>query len=240
MSQDIFARALQAEGFEGQLADLARSIFVQESSGGKNNQTSNRGAVGGMQILPGTFKEVADKGWDINNPEHNYRAGLRYLNKMYEYGGQDPRMAAIGYYGGPGGIRKAREGIAVSDPKNPDAPNTFGYADKVVGRMGESQPQEAVVAVQPSPYTSDSIALMQAAQQAEAMKVAQGEKALMESARRNPFGQMNYAKNPVLGEAVANAANFTKGIMSELEANGPNFGQNIRGNLMAGMNQWGR
>lgn len=126
---------LYQEGISGPLADLARSVYHQESSSGKNAQTSNAGAVGGMQILPGTFAEVADDGWDISDPIQNARGGIRYLKKMYELGGNDPRMAAVGYYGGPGAINAAKAGQARSDPRNPQAPDTFQYADQVVGRI---------------------------------------------------------------------------------------------------------
>lgn len=126
--------ALHAEGASPQVAELARSVYMQESSGGRNTQTSNAGAVGGMQIIPATFNSVADKGWDIKDPIQNARAGVRYLNQMYEKGGNDPRMAAIGYYGGPGAITAAQNGKARSDPRNPNAPDTFQYADQVVAR----------------------------------------------------------------------------------------------------------
>lgn len=127
--------ALRLEGIDGVLAPLARSVYAQESSGGRNTSTSNAGAVGGMQILPGTFAEVADEGWDINDPIQNARAGIRYLNKMYELGGNDPRLAAIGYYGGPGAIQAAKAGQSRSDPRNPQAPDTFQYADQVLARI---------------------------------------------------------------------------------------------------------
>lgn len=132
----LFEKALAAEGISGPLADVARSIYMQESGGGRNTKTSNAGAHGGMQVIPDTFRSVADKGWDINNPEHNARAGIRYLAQMNKLGGGDPRLAAAGYYGGPGGLEKARRGIAVSDPRNPKAPNTFQYAEQVVARIG--------------------------------------------------------------------------------------------------------
>lgn len=138
--------ALAAEGVTGPLAQLAQSVYMQESSGGRNTQTSNAGAVGGMQILPGTFAEVADDGWDINDPVMNARAGIRYLKKMQELGGGDPRMAAIGYYGGPGAIQAARRGVARSDPRNPGAPNTFEYADQVLGRT-QQQPGPVMAAL---------------------------------------------------------------------------------------------
>ena len=128
-------QALREEGVTGPLADLARSVYSQESSSGKNTKTSNRGAVGGMQILPATFSEVADKGWNIDDPVQNARAGIRYLGKMLKDSGGDPRLAAIGYYGGPGAIKAARNGHSVIDPQNPEAPDTFSYADSVLKRL---------------------------------------------------------------------------------------------------------
>lgn len=139
-TNNYFDVALQAEGLTGPLADFARSIFRQESSGGKNTKTSNAGAVGGMQILPGTFNSVADKGWDISNPYHNARAGIRYIKNMNTLAQGDLKLTAVGYYGGPGAINKARKGIAVSDPRNPYAPNTLQYGEQVVARMGGKNP----------------------------------------------------------------------------------------------------
>lgn len=127
--------ALDAEGVTGPLADVARSIYMQESSGGKNTKTSNAGAVGGMQIIPSTFNSVAEKDWDINDPIQNARAGLRYIKQLNDMAGGDPRLVAAGYYGGPGGLKKARAGQAVSDPRNPHAPNTLQYADQVASRL---------------------------------------------------------------------------------------------------------
>ena len=146
---DLFEQALKAEGITGPLADLARSIYMQESSGGKNTKTSNAGARGGMQIIPGTFAEVADKGWNIDDPLHNARAGIRYLSKLDKMSGGVPEYTAAGYYGGPGGMRKAMKGIAVSDPRNPHAPNTLQYGQEVVARMGGNKPAQPKPQVHP-------------------------------------------------------------------------------------------
>lgn len=132
---NLFEKALASEGVTGKLAELAKSIYLQESSGGKNTKTSNAGAKGGMQVMPGTFGEVADKGWKIDDPEHNARAGIRYLKKLDVLAGGDPALTAAGYYGGPGGLAKAKQGIAVSDPRNPNAPNTLEYGKQVAGRL---------------------------------------------------------------------------------------------------------
>ncbi|MEN9885699.1 MAG: hypothetical protein RL758_277 [Pseudomonadota bacterium] len=130
--------ALVREGADGKLAALARSVFQQESGSGKNTATSSAGARGGMQIIPATFKSVADAGWNIDNPAHNAQAGVRYLKKMLEAGDGDPRLAAVGYYGGPGAIDKAKRGVAVYDPREPKAPSTLQYGDQVVSRMAKA------------------------------------------------------------------------------------------------------
>jgi len=140
---DSFDIALQQEGVSGPLAELARSIYMQESGGGRNTTTSNAGAVGGMQIIPDTFNRMADQGWDINNPEHNARAGLRYIKRLDEISGGNPMLTAAGYYGGEGAIDKARRGIAISDPRNPNAPNTLQYGKAVTDRLASATMSDA-------------------------------------------------------------------------------------------------
>lgn len=138
MAQNPFEKALADEGLVGTpLESLARSIYMQESSGGRNTKTSNAGAVGGMQILPGTFNEMLPGG-NINDPYDNSRAGLRYIKKLSNLSGGDPSLVAAGYYGGPGGMQKAKQGVAVSDPRNPNAPTTLEYAKQVTSRQGKS------------------------------------------------------------------------------------------------------
>jgi hypothetical protein len=131
----MFEEALKAEGITGRLADVARSIYMQESGGGKNTKTSNAGARGGMQIIPDTFKRMADKGWNIDDPMHNARAGVRYLKHLDKLSKGDPVLTAAGYYGGEGAIAKARQGIAQYDKRNPNAPNTLEYGRQVVARL---------------------------------------------------------------------------------------------------------
>lgn len=151
-AKDPFESALAAESADPKVAEIARSIYQQESGSGKNAKTSNAGAVGGMQIIPGTFKSVADKDWDINDPTQNARAGIRYVKQLYEQAGGDPALTAAGYYGGPGGLEKARRGVAVSDPRNPNAPTTLQYGQQVAARIPKEKGliQRGVEAVIPS------------------------------------------------------------------------------------------
>ena len=159
---DVFETALAAESVDDPvLSGLARSIFQQESGSGRNTKTSNAGAVGGMQILPGTFKEVADRDWDIADPVHNARAGIRYIKAMASRVDGDPFLTAVGYYGGPGAQQKAKNGVAVSDPRNPNAPNTLQYAQQVVSRNPAlSSGKTASTTKEPSPITAEELLSM--------------------------------------------------------------------------------
>ena len=115
-------------------AKIARSIYMQESSGGRNKATSNQDAWGGMQVIPATFKSMADKGWDITNDEHNGRAGIRYIKQLHEQSGGVPALTATGYYSGYGGMQAAMKGDRRYDKKNPGAPDSIEYGEEVWAR----------------------------------------------------------------------------------------------------------
>lgn len=157
---DRFEAALAAEGVTGKLADVARSIYQQESSGGRNNATSNRGATGPMQIIPATFQRMADPGWDIRNRDQNLRAGIRYLKHLNDKAGGDPALIAAGYYGGEGAIPKARAGVAVRDPVNPGNPSTLEYGQQVAARAGAAggNPWDKDPVVTPGKAAADTAA----------------------------------------------------------------------------------
>ena len=112
-----------------------KAIHVQESGGKSRAKTSNQNAHGAMQVIPSTFKAMADPGMDINNPLDNMRAGIRFGRQGFRAAGGDPVLAGAFYYGGPGGMRKLQRGETVSDPKNPKAPNTRQYGESVARRM---------------------------------------------------------------------------------------------------------
>ena len=216
-NKDLFDAALAEEGVTGTLADLARSIYMQESGGGRNTNTSNAGAVGGMQIIPSTFASVADKGWNIADPMHNARAGIRYIGQMFKQAGGDPAIAAAGYYGGPGGLEKARKGIAVADPRNPKAPNTLQYGQQVAARMGKGSPvpsraQEAapvenvqLTAVEPVQETTPlPVEPTQLAQVEQAPPVPQEWEQFQQQVPSMQFANMNYGQLPAVQTQAIN------------------------------------
>jgi len=89
---------------EGADPVMVRAVMGAESSGGRDTSTSPDGARGSMQIIPDTFKRFAKPGEVIDNPEHNLRAGARYLKFLGERVGNDPFRVGAAYLSGEGNV----------------------------------------------------------------------------------------------------------------------------------------
>ncbi len=84
---------------------------------------SEKGAVGLMQLMPGTAKEMyVSDAWD---PEQNIEGGARYLRVLANQYGGDMVKTLAAYNAGPDAVRRA--GGAV-----PPIPETQEYVRKVV------------------------------------------------------------------------------------------------------------
>jgi hypothetical protein len=134
--------AIAAEKLPSNKAHFIRGLFGQETGNGANTTTSNHGATGPLQIIPGTFARNADKGWDIHNPAHSTHAAVREASRQYDAAGGNPELAAAGYYGGDGGRIKAAKGIAIKDSKNPSAPSTILYGNQVSEKLPSAVKEE--------------------------------------------------------------------------------------------------
>ena len=78
-----------------------REVMRQES-GGRANATSSAGAMGLMQVMPGTYRELQARynlGPDPYHPYDSIQAGTAYLREMYELYGNPAFLAA--YNAGP-------------------------------------------------------------------------------------------------------------------------------------------
>ncbi|HEV7265252.1 MAG TPA: lytic transglycosylase domain-containing protein [Falsiroseomonas sp.] len=78
-----------------------REVMRQES-GGRQSVTSHAGAMGLMQVMPGTYAELSRRyglGGDPYHPWDNIMAGTAYLREMYELYGAPGFLAA--YNAGP-------------------------------------------------------------------------------------------------------------------------------------------
>jgi soluble lytic murein transglycosylase-like protein len=82
---------------------LLNSIIKNES-GYNVNAKSTSGAVGLMQLMPATAKEMGCT--DITDPTQNIEAGAKYLSKMiHKYNG-NVVLAVAAYNAGPGNVDK--------------------------------------------------------------------------------------------------------------------------------------
>jgi len=93
--------------------NLALHVLYKETGGLKNPESarSRAGAIGPMQLMPGTAREL---GVDPTNPMENIQGGIAYLKQMMQKY-QDPVMATAAYNAGPGRVDKAlRSGQGIS------------------------------------------------------------------------------------------------------------------------------
>lgn len=94
---------------------------IQVESGYDPKAQSNKGAIGLMQLMPGTARElaVADP-WD---PEQNVRGGVTYLKRMLSLFSDDLDFALAAYNAGPNAVLE-HAGV-------PPYAETRAYVDKV-------------------------------------------------------------------------------------------------------------
>lgn len=105
--------------------ELALAVAMQESSGNQGS-VSHAGAIGVMQLMPDTAREL---GVDPRNLRENIDGGVRYLARQLKDFGGDVRDALTAYNMGPGGYRQYRAG------KRGITKESREYAGRVLGRI---------------------------------------------------------------------------------------------------------
>jgi len=90
---------------------LLRAVATQES-GGNPNARSRAGAVGVMQIMPGTGRELGVT--DLTNAEQSIYGGAKYLSQMLDKY-KHPELALAAYNAGPGRVDAFLKGGALPD-----------------------------------------------------------------------------------------------------------------------------
>jgi soluble lytic murein transglycosylase-like protein len=97
---------------------------------------SNKGAIGVMQLMPGTARDL---GVDPHDPAQNIRGGALYLRRMLATFGGDVRLALAAYNAGPAAVRK-HGGV-------PPYAETQAYVTSILGRMATTGAALAVPAL---------------------------------------------------------------------------------------------
>ena len=111
---------------------------MQIESAGDEHAISSRGAMGLMQLMPGTWVELSVRyglGLDPFDPRDNILAGTAYLKEMHDRFGSAGFLAA--YHAGPA---RYEQHLATGQPLPPE---TMAYVAAVTPLLGNEQAEHA-------------------------------------------------------------------------------------------------
>lgn len=140
-AESVFASAAREHGLE---PSLLQAVAWQESRG-RMDAISVKGAIGIMQLMPGTAAELRVRPDDM---VENIHGGAQYLRRQLDRFGSVP-LALAAYNAGPGAVLRYR-GI-------PPYRETRDYVAKIMARWRPAAPVAAMAAPTPLPSIPPSV-----------------------------------------------------------------------------------
>lgn len=99
--KSVLKAAAATEGVD----ELFMRAVARVESGLRQDAVSRKGAIGLMQLMPGTASEM---GVDPRHADQNASGGARYLRTLLERYNYDPVLTLAAYNAGPGAVAKYR------------------------------------------------------------------------------------------------------------------------------------
>ena len=113
--------------------------IIKVESGFAASARSHRGALGLMQLLPSTARDIGQEiglanvtERDLRNPEINLRLGVYYLSKLTRTYPDDEVSVLAAYNAGPGVVQQWRQGKPALDIMDIPYPETRRFVREVV------------------------------------------------------------------------------------------------------------
>jgi soluble lytic murein transglycosylase-like protein len=120
---DKFREHIHAAAEKYRLPEKLLLAVMAVESNYDHRALSEKGAMGLMQLMPSTAKDMyVDDAWD---PAQNIEGGARYLRILANQYGGDPVQVLAAYNAGPEAVRRAGGTV-------PNIPETRAYVRKVV------------------------------------------------------------------------------------------------------------
>ncbi|GAG90440.1 unnamed protein product, partial [marine sediment metagenome] len=107
----------------GMDAELVKLIIEKESNFNPR-AVSVKGAVGLMQLMPGTAKLLGVK--DLYDPWENINGGVKYLRKLFDMFAGNVELVLAAYHAGPGLVKRIN--------RVPTIPTTVAYVNAIISK----------------------------------------------------------------------------------------------------------